>query len=263
MTMQRRLAGDLPYYTFESFPNGRLVHAVFGRHGGVSPAPFNSLNMSVTVGDSLDNVRENRRRALRAVNLPEDDFADTWLVHGTRTLVATTNRHVKTTPPEQADALVTNVSGVNLFMRYADCVPIFLYDPVQHAIGLAHSGWRGTVNGSTQSAVQTMVSAFGSRPADILAGIGPSISVARYAVGAEVVQAARAAFPQHPEVIVETDGQPHFDLWAANRIALEQVGVRQIELSGWCTATHTDHFFSHRGDRGQSGRFGAVIALRP
>lgn len=260
--MNRLQIGSIDAYRFERFPNGDLVHAVFGRRGGVSPAPFDSLNMSVTVGDTLQNVRENRRRAFRALDLPEDDRADCWVVHGTDVLQVTENR-AHDGDPVRADGLITDVPGVNLFMRYADCVPILLYDPKRYAIGLGHSGWRGTVAGSTQRLVQAMVQAFGSNPADIIAGIGPSIGPDSYEVGSEVVEAARAAFPDAPEVILPINGKTHFDLWRANEIALRREGVQQIELPGHDTATETAAFFSHRGDGGRSGRFGAVIALRP
>lgn len=253
--------GDLKYYTFEQFPNGDLTHAIFGRQGGVSRAPFNSLNMSISVGDSIDNVRTNRRRALAALDLPPDDIADSWLVHGTHTQVVAENRDPDSAAPH-ADALVTNVPGVALFMRYADCVPIVLYDPEKHAIGLAHSGWRGSLNGSTRSAVQALIDTYHSRPADIIAGIGPSIGPQRYQVGPEVVNATLQAFPTHPDLVITRAGRTYLDLWATNVAALQQAGVYQIEVSGLCTATHTDKFFSHRGDKGRSGRFGAVITLR-
>lgn len=256
--MISHFAGDLQYFTFESFPNSRLTHAVFGRHGGVSPAPYATLNMSISTGDSLANVRENRRRAYAAAGVAFASMATLWQVHGVE-VKAIGSRPCD--PYTRADALITNRTDVSLFLRFADCVPILLYDPVRSAIGIAHAGWRGTVAGMAASVVQAMVAAYDSRPADLIAGIGPSISVERYEVGAEVVAAVEQSFPEPGGLIQYRNGRPYFDLWAANRRALREQGVREIEVSELCTATHRDVFFSHRGDRGQSGRFGAVIAL--
>jgi hypothetical protein len=147
-------------------------------------------------------------------------------------------------------------------MRFADCAPILLYDPARHVAGIAHAGWRGTVSGAAVSALLTMQAAFGSRPADVQAGIGPCIGPDRYQVGAEVVEAVRQVFGQTEGLIrYATDGSAYLDLWATNRLALERAGVTQIEVAGICTATHTDEFFSHRAEAGRTGRFGAVVAL--
>jgi len=248
---------DVPYFTFESFPNCRLLHAVFGRQGGVSPAPYTSLNMSTSTGDSLANVRENRRRAYAALQLPFEAMATLWQVHGTETVVVDS----PCDPQTQADALVTDRVGISLFLRFADCTPILLYDPVRRAIGIAHAGWRGTVAGMARSVVQTMTAAYGCRPENILAGIGPSIGPRKYAVGAEVVAAVAQAFPEAGQLLQVQQGQAYLDLWAANERALRECGLREIEVAGMCTATRHELFFSHRAEHGQTGRFGAVIAL--
>ena len=147
-------------------------------------------------------------------------------------------------------------------MRFADCTPILLYDPARHAAGIVHAGWRGTVQGAAPSAVRAMQEAFGSNPADIQAGIGPSIGPDHYQVGEEVVEAVRAAFGTVEGLINRAaDGSAYLDLWAANRLALERAGVGQLEVAGICTATNTGEFYSHRAEKGRTGRFGAVIAL--
>lgn len=256
--MNSHQRGELRYFTFESFPNGHLAHAVYGRLGGVSPAPYRSLNMSISTGDSLDNVRENRRRAYAALQIPFESMATLWQVHGAHTVVALDG---PCDPYTKADALVTDRTDVSLFLRFADCVPILLYDPVLRVVGMAHAGWRGTVAGMAGSVVRAMVGAYGCKPVNILAGIGPSIGPHEYAVGPEVVAAVEQTFPGPGSILTQRDGQTYLDLWAANARALREAGLREIEIAGICTATHCDVFFSHRGDGGQSGRFGAVIAL--
>ncbi len=257
--MQAEQRGALSFNTFESFPLDHVTHAVFGRTGGVSPAPYHSLNMSVSAGDSIENVLENRRRAFQAVGLPPAAMATVWQVHGTRTLAVNGQPF---DPSRKGDALITAIPGVALFMSFADCVPILLYDPVQHAAGIAHAGWKGTVSGMAQSIVNEMVRNFGCRPTDMLAAIGPSISAERYPVGEEITSAVQRAFPDQDDLLPSYNGAAHFDLWAANMSTLRQCGVKAIELSGLCTAAHTDQFYSHRGEAGTTGRFGALIALR-
>jgi YfiH family protein len=165
-------------------------------------------------------------------------------------------------PHPQADIILTDRPGVTLMMRFADCVPVLLHDPIRKVVGIAHAGWMGTVRGAYSAAVDAMQTRFGSSPADIRAGIGPSIGSDHYAVGPDVVARVRQAFGERASsLLVERAGAVHFDLWAANRQALEQAGVMQIEVAGLCTACHTDDWFSHRAERGRTGRFGAIIAL--
>ncbi len=258
--MHEHISGNIHYFTFNSFPNGSLTHAVFARAGGVSPQPWASLNMSISTGDLAENARANRVRAFEALELPADSMADVWQIHGTETIRADAPRGGG--PPIKADGLITDRPGVTLFQRFADCVPILLYDPNRHALGMVHAGWRGTVERAAASPVQAMAEAYGSRPADLIAGIGPSIGPDHYEVGPEVVEAARRAFDHTDELLITNNHKTHFDLWAANARALREAGVEQIEVAGLCTACHTQHFFSHRAEAGKTGRFGAVIALR-
>ncbi len=244
----------------------RLVQAVFTRRGGVSPAPWDSLNVGGSIGDELANVRENRLRSFAAVDRPPDSLYDVWQVHGTE--VACTDRPRPLSEPYlKADAILTDKPAVSLYMRFADCVPIFLADPVRKVVGLVHAGWQGTVRKTALAAVQALQARYGTRPADVLAGIGPSICVEHYPVGPEVVEQVRAAFGEDaPELLKpgqEQNGNLHFDLWAANRLVLSQAGVRHVELSGLCTACHPEDWYSHRGEKGRTGRFGAILALKP
>ena len=254
------------YYTFDLLDDCGLPHACFTRHGGVSPQPWASLNVGGTVGDDAGRVLENRQRAFRAVGRSLDSLYDVWQVHGTQVVFAEAPRPPQV-PHLRADVILTDRPGLTLFMRFADCVPIFLYDPVHKVVGLAHAGWQGTVSRVAANAVQAAQTRYGSKPADILACIGPSIGPHHYEVGPEVIDQVQAAFGQDATGLLHS---PHgekggyrvqFDLWSANRLVLEGAGVRQIEVSEICTACHVTDWFSHRGEAGHTGRFGALIAL--
>jgi hypothetical protein len=139
-----------------------------------------------------------------------------------------------------------------------------LYDRRRGAIGLVHAGWRGTVADVAGATVHAMQVAFGCCPRDLLAGIGPSIGPCCYEVGTDVVQAVGRAFGQESQSLLQprTAGKWHLDMWAANRHQLVGAGVRQIEVAGTCTACNTEEWFSHRAERGRTGRMGALVALR-
>lgn len=262
MPLQQR--DNVLFYTFEHFSQHRLHQAVFSRIGGVSTGPQAELNVGLTVGDDPQNVARNRQICFDVAGRPLDSLSDSWLVHGKDVLVYDQPRPAGQNSPPKADIILTDNPAVSLFMRYADCAPILLYDPVQRAIGLAHAGWRGTVQDVGRVAVEAMQARYGTNPADVLAGIGPTIGPENYEVGQEVVDAVKTAFGRQAAALLPRYNQSvHFDLWAANRLVLENAGVPpgQIELAGICTAAHKDQWFSHRGDNGKTGRFGALLAL--
>lgn len=252
------------YFTFESLSDAGVPHAAFTRHGGVSPRPWESLNVGGLVGDDPGRVVENRRRCFQSVGYQPESMYDVWQVHGVDVVCTSAPRPLDT-PHRKADVILTDRAGVTLFMRFADCVPIFLYDPKRLVVGLAHAGWQGTVKRTASAAIAAMQDEYGSNPADILAGIGPSIGADHYEVGADVAGQVRAAFGGNADaLLIAPDGDGHpvqFDLWAANHLILEESGVRQIEVAGLCTACHLEDWFSHRGEKGQTGRFGVMIGL--
>jgi purine-nucleoside/S-methyl-5'-thioadenosine phosphorylase / adenosine deaminase len=259
--MPFKQSNQIRYLTFNLLDDAELVHAIFTRHGGVSSSPWHSLNVGGTVGDEPERVRENRQRSFRALDLNPTSIFDVWQVHGREVVFADRPRK-----PEdayhQADVLLTDRPGVTLFMRFADCVPIVLYDPRQGVVGLVHAGWRGTVKRTPAAAIQAMQTRYHCRPADILAGIGPSIGSHHYPVGMEVVQHVQNAFGARAAAfLVQQNGQANLDLWLANRMVLEDCGVEKIEVSGLCTACNPGDWYSHRGEGGRTGRFGALIAL--
>ncbi len=148
-------------------------------------------------------------------------------------------------------------------MRFADCTPLLLFDPVKYTIGIAHAGWMGTVKQVAAAAVNAMTAAYGSRPEDILAGIGPSISPDHYEIGPDVITRVREAYPEDADkLLIHREGHIYFDLWQANELTLKNAGVRSVEISGLCTACHPEDWFSHRAEEGKTGRFGALIGLK-
>ena len=260
--MIQQQQNDLIYFQFESFLAAPFFqHAVFSRHGGVSPAPFNSLHLSVSVPDSKANVYANRRRAFGIFGRDTETAVHAHLVHGSA--VARGTQADNGTWAEHKDAIITNELGCALTMNFADCAPILLVDPVQKAIGLGHAGWKGSVVDLPGAMVRAMQQEFGSQPSDLLAGIGPCISWETYEVDEPLVSEVRAAFADHADLLRQPNGAPklHYDLAEANRRILLRAGVTQIELSGVCTGQRTDLFFSHRVEKGKTGRFGVMMVM--
>lgn len=259
--------GELVFYRFGIFAAAdsnadRLKHGVFTRLGGVSASPWGPLNLGGNVGDDPQAVDENYQRVFAALSANVERACSVWQVHGNDAVIVNGpipgRRWVAL-----ADGMVTAQPGTPLVMRYADCTPILLYDPVKSVIGMAHAGWRGTVKGVGGSVVQVMVDAFGCDVGDIRAGIGPSIGPNRYQVGEEVVEAVVGYFGAVDGLIARdpADGTAYLDLWQANALDLRRAGVQHIEIAGICTATRTDEFHSHRAEKGKTGRFAAVMSL--
>jgi polyphenol oxidase len=252
----------LPYFQFESLlQTGMLHQAVFTRQGGVSQSPFDSLNLSVSVPDEKARVYANRRIAYGLYGRDTNSVVHAHLVHGAD--VAHVSHLDYGTWIPHTDGIITNEPGCALTMNYADCTPIFLYDPRKQAIGLGHAGWLGSTRDLPGSLVQAMTAAFGSDPADLIAGIGPCIGPCCYEVGEPVISEVLDAFEDGQSLLIDqANGHgPHFDLPEANRRNLHRAGVQSIELSGLCTACRTDLFFSHRAEKGKTGRFGTILIL--
>jgi hypothetical protein len=251
---------DIRYLKFDIFPDS-LAHGVISRRGGVSPAPWESLNVGGTVGDENVRVRENRRRTFAAFGRDLVSIFHVWQVHSADVICA----DAPIDPGAdltKADVILTDRPEVTLYMRFADCVPLLFHDPVKQVIGIAHAGRLGTVRGAARAAVKTMQTRYGSNPDDILAAIGPSIGPDHYEVGPDVIGHFREAFGERAESLIHVrEGRTYLDLWAANRLQLQDAGITQIESPGVCTACHPEDWFSHRLEKGNTGRFGALMAL--
>lgn len=260
--MKRKQAGEVAYYTFESLETfSEVVHGITTRHGGVSTGPWASLNLTKGTGDDPEAVEENLHRTSEAFGFSRWDLVSPNQKHTAHTQRVT--RADRGQVFTCTDTLLTRDPGVPLLLRYADCTPVLLYDPIRGAIAVVHSGWRGTVQAAGAEAVRAMSAEFGTRPADLIAGIGPSIGPCCYEVGDEVVAAVLTAFDDGETLLPDGKGERrHFDLWAANEEVLWEAGVRQIETAKICTACHQDEFFSYRGQQGKTGHFGALMALR-
>jgi YfiH family protein len=263
--MQRQThANGVITYSFDSLAGQPILAHVSTRHGGVSPAPWSTLNFSVKRGDTPERVRENRARLAEALGFDESQWVTCRQVHGTT--VAKVDWADAGQVQEGADALITDAVGLPLGLVFADCVPLLLYDPLRHALGVCHTGWRGTVNGAAVATLWAMQAAYGADPASLLACIGPSIGPDSYQVGMEVAELVQAKIA-HPEALLAypdgPEGRPTFNLWQANAQQLQEGGVpaSQIEISGLDTAQHTDEFFSHRAEQGRCGLFAMVAWL--
>ncbi|HHX42612.1 MAG TPA: peptidoglycan editing factor PgeF [Chloroflexi bacterium] len=250
----------LVWYTLASYAGLPVVHGAFTRLGGVSREPFASLNVGGHVGDDPAAVAANHRAIYAALGVDPARVVSARQVHGDR--VARVGDADVGRTLEATDALITDAPDVLLVLRFADCVPVWLYDPQHHAIGLAHAGWQGTARCIAAKTVCAMGETFGSRPEDIRAGIGPAIGPCCYEVGTDVIEALRAAIVDAEGLLQQrTPHTAHLDLWRANAVQLSAVGVTHIEVAGLCTACHVDAFYSHRREAGRTGRFAVVAGL--
>ena len=253
--------GSIKYFKFTSLEKTGLLHALFLRHGGFSPTPWKSLNFGASVGDDPGRVKQNKEKALESLNINLLSVYDVYQVHSTE-IVSTKAPLEKGEAHRKADGIITNQSQVTLLMRFADCVPILLFDPVKKVICMAHAGWAGTVSKIGDKAVRMMKEQYGSQPSDILAGIGPSIGPDHYLVGNDVIERVKLNFEvDADELISEKDGKYTFDLWKTNQLILNKAGVKQVEVAGICTQCHVDDWYSHRAESGKTGRYGAIMRL--
>ena len=248
--------------SFFQFNTLSVKHAIFTRQGGLSPEPWHSLNVGGTVGDDLARVRANRNLSLKVLGCEPDSVFDVWQVHSADVICATAPRP-DTESVRQADIILTDKPELTLYMRFADCVPILFHDPRKGVIGVAHAGWVGTLRDVATATIKAMAKQYGSNPADIVAGIGPSIGPDHYEVGSDVILQVMQKFGDESEQLLQShNGKIHFDLWKTNRLLLEKASVEKIEVAEICTACNTGDWFSHRAEKGRTGRFGALITLQ-
>ena len=260
----------LPYLSFSSYEALPYIRHMFTtREGGVSKDIYESLNLSFTRGDDETAVLENYRRVAQALGTSIDHIVTSDLTHTTNARpVGKEDLGKGITRPrdyKDVDGMITDQPGVLLATFYADCVPLYFVDPVHKAIGLSHSGWRGTVGRMGQATVEAMERSFGSQPKDLLCAIGPSICQDCYEVSRDVAEAFIFAFPTHEKEILQAGalGKYQLDLWKANEIVLTEAGVlkEHIDLAGLCTCCNSSILFSHRASKGKRGNLGAFLML--
>lgn len=244
---------------------GAINHFVTTRHGGISKGTYNSLNLGMMQDDPIDNVIHNRSLVAEAVGLDPNDFVYPIQVHGTRVhRIYESDRGKGSLSLSDAfadtDGFITNERKICLITMAADCVPIIFFDQKRKAVGVAHAGWKGTALKIPMHLINAMKCAFNTNPEDLIVGIGPSGGPCCYEVGNDVIDEVAEGFDSI-KVIKEVDGKTIFDMWEANRITLIESGVnpKNIEISGICTISQNDTFFSAR--RGDGGRFMAGIYL--
>lgn len=252
----------LVYYKFDGFDDDALDHAIFSRRGGSSKGPYASLNLGGTNGDNPADVLANHEKLFKVFGRPYSSRFDVWQVHGKTILFSDAPR-----PPEKkhqpADGIFTNKPEVTLIMRFADCVPLLFHDPVQKVVGIVHAGWQGTLLRIGAEAVRAIKQRYGSSASDLRVGLGPSICGKCYQVGEEVRQKFLNSWGSDAEQFFsQQETGLYLDLWGANEWVLRQAGVAQVENSGMCTAEHLDAWYSYRKEKGVTGRFAVVVALK-
>lgn len=268
---ETRRRGDLDVLAWPAFDGLDLDVLVTTRNGGVSRGAYQSLNLGLHVGDDDEAVLENRRRAAAALGAGLGDMVFCNQAHDRNVHVVTVSDRGRGSQSlddaiAATDALVTTEPGIVLVVMVADCVPVVLYDPAAHVLACAHAGWRGTVARVSEEAV-TAMRRLGSRPEDIVAGVGPAIAPDRYQVGEDVLEAARKCFGDNSAEVIRPDGAGKwlFDLWTANQIVLREAGVRDENVHVAALGTGSsgqDLFFSDREVR-PCGRFAAIARLLP
>lgn len=240
-----------------------MLHFFTTRLGGVSRPPYHSLNLSFATQDDPYAIQENRSLVENAFETRLTKWANQ--VHGSKVLSIKKKLSLDSQKEMQeeleADALITSTSGVPLAMYFADCVPIFLHDPIKQVIALSHGGWRGTVEEVAKKTVKEMQSEYASNPEDIVAAIGPSIGPCCFEVQSDAMEQFKTTFSYWPQIVKQTKHQCTIDLWQANLLQLRETGVlpENIFISQFCTSCNYDLFYSHRRDRGVTGRMAALI----
>lgn len=244
--------GSICVGRFEVFENAPAVRAFFTtRTGGVSKAPFDSLNLGLHSDDPKENVLENRKRLFSALEIPEDRIVRQHQIHEAAVAYVS-----EPGLQDSTDAMFTDVPNLFLTVSAADCVPILFFEPKKHIAGVIHAGWRGTEKRIAFHTIDKVKNQFHLNGSEIFAAVGPSIGAEHYEVSEEVAQKF------DPEFVVRNGTRkPHLDLWKANADQLRQAGIRNISVSNYCTFTHRDLFFSHRASGGKTGRMLGMIGF--
>lgn len=270
-TTELKEKNHVPYIQFKNLSaTGIVKHGFSTRKGGVSTGIFSSMNLNFKRGDDPDAVMENYRRMAAALNMRVEDMVLSDQTHTTNVRVITEEDRgkgiLKPQDYSDVDGMITNVPGIVLVTSYADCVPLYFVDPVRKAIGLSHSGWKGTVGHIGQKTVWKMHEVYGSEPKYIVAAIGPSICQSCYEVSDDVAEAFRANFTADEAADILLDkgnGKYQLDLWKANWYVLTDAGIlpEHLSVTDLCTACHPDLLWSHRKTNGQRGGLSAFLSL--
>ncbi|MFT9488213.1 MAG: peptidoglycan editing factor PgeF [Tepidibacillus sp.] len=263
----------IPYLVIKKWEqeNPNLSVGFSTRQGGQSKGNYRSMNLALHVGDDPTDVVANHQILARALGFSFDAWTSAEQVHGNNIKVVTLaergkGRRIREDAIQDTDGLVTNIPDIVLTVYFADCVPIYFYDPIKQIIGLAHSGWKGTVLKIAEKMIQTFVDSFQSNVNDIQVAIGPAIGQCCYEVNDQVINPMQSSLQFIPPEMVIDKKNGHFDLdlKKINKEILLEAGIlpENIEISSWCTNCNVDLFFSHRKEQGKTGRMAAWIGLR-
>ncbi len=269
--MINKKIANVAFLLFPNFLNYKeLIHAISTRHGGVSSKNYESLNLSFQVGDEDDKVIKNHQILSQILRFDLSSLATCQQIHRDNVALVDESYLKKDCfLPSNAfpgtDALVTDVPGITLMARYADCVPLIFYDPKTHTVAIAHAGWKGTLAHIGQKTVDVLVNHYHCHPQHILAAIGPSIGPCCYQISSMMTDQAVKELPNTQEYFIESlNGGLHFNLWQANKKQLQSAGIKDehIYCAELCTSCNFDLFYSYRKGKKVTGRFGVLIGLR-
>ena len=262
----------VPYLEFSLLRDSGIVnHGFSTRLGGVSEGCFSSMNLSFDRGDRPEAVQENFRRIGKAIGVECGDMVLSQQTHTTNVRLVTEEDRGKGIVRERdytdVDGLITDVPGICLVTTYADCVPLYFADPVKKAIGLSHSGWRGTVGRIGQKTIEKMQQYFGSDPSDILAAIGPSVCMDCYEVSEDVILRFQKVFDKQNwgDLFYEKPGGKYqLNLWKANEIIFREAGIlpEHMAVTNLCTHCNSSILYSHRAQGERRGNLCAFLALK-
>lgn len=262
----------VPFLSFSTLDEtGLVINGFSTRIGGVSTGEFSTMNFITVRGDLKEAVNENYNRMAKALGVDKNRMVASYQTHTTNIRVVTKEDEGKGIVRERdykdIDGLITNVPGLTLVTFYADCVPLYFVDPVKKAIGLSHSGWKGTVNKMAVKTVDSMIQTFGSNPADIIACIGPCICKDCYEVSQDVAAEFQNIFHTQPgkEFLEEKkDGKYQLDLWRVNELLMLEAGITKdhITITNICTCCNYETLFSHRASQGKRGNLAAFLSLK-
>lgn len=250
---------------------GIVKHGFSTRLGGVSEGCYASLNLSFDRGDKPESVMENFRRIGASVGVRCEDMVLSKQTHTTNVRVVTAEDRGKGILRERdytdVDGLITNVPGICLVTSYADCVPLYFVDPVKRAVGLSHSGWRGTVGKIGKKTIELMQETYGSDPADILAAVGPSVCMECYEVSEDVIRQFQDTFAEESWTELfyrKPNGKYQLDLWQANSLIFREAGIlpEHIAVTNVCTHCNSKILYSHREAGDRRGNLCAFLALK-
>ncbi|MBD8930995.1 MAG: peptidoglycan editing factor PgeF [Ruminococcus sp.] len=268
----REIEKEVPYLEYPLLTDTKIVHHGFStRLGGVSQGCYASMNLSFTRGDDEAAVRENYYRIAKSIGVKCENMVLSQQTHTTNVRVVTEKDKgkgiVKRLDYTDVDGMVTNIHGICLVTFYADCVPLYFVDPVQKAIGLSHSGWRGTVGKIGKETIRKMKEQYGSDPKDILAAVGPSICKNCYEVSEDVILEFQKNFKERywkDLFYRKENGKYQLDLWKANEIIFKESGIlpEHIAVTNVCTHCNSEILYSHRTSGDRRGNLAAFLALK-